>query len=197
MNRAHVGLGIIALMSYMVYRDVNNSISQDRQPQIAESFQQASEQLAKPQKAFHQVSLKAPKHHDTDEMCLAKNIYYEAGVESYKGKLAVGQVTINRLKTHKWGDTICKVVFAPSQFSWTITKKDKPQGDMWDDSRKAARALLAGKKLKVLKDAQYYHTNYIETPVWADKKAMIMQLGQHIFYTKAKLKEPHHKVVKV
>ena len=47
-----------------------------------------------------------------DVACLAKNIYFEAGTESMLGKMAVAQVTINRVKNGYWGDTICDVVNA-------------------------------------------------------------------------------------
>ena len=36
------------------------------------------------------------KYTPADAECLAKNIYFEAGVESTAGKLAVANVTINR-----------------------------------------------------------------------------------------------------
>jgi spore germination cell wall hydrolase CwlJ-like protein len=63
------------------------------------------------------------KYTKNDVECLTKNIYYEAGVEDHRGKFAVGNVTINRLKTGYWGNSICKVVYAKKQFSWTLAKK--------------------------------------------------------------------------
>ena len=42
--------------------------------------------------------------------CLALNIYFEAGVESTAGKLAVANVTINRKNSGDYPDTICGVV---------------------------------------------------------------------------------------
>ena len=55
--------------------------------------------------------------------CLTKNIYYEAASESYEGKLAVAQVTLNRANDPKFPSTICGVVYQRTlgtcQFSWT------------------------------------------------------------------------------
>jgi spore germination cell wall hydrolase CwlJ-like protein len=125
---------------------------------------------------------------EKDEECLARNIYYEAGVESERGKYAVAQITLNRLKTKRWGDTICKVVYAKSQFSWTLKKKlTKPSGQAWEDSQWVARRSLRGDHVPSLKDAQFYHAQYVR-PVWRDPKARISQIGQHIFYSKAKSK---------
>ena len=118
-----------------------------------------------------------------DRDCLAKNIYYEAGVEPIEGKYAVAQVTINRLSSKRWGNTICKVVHAPKQFSWTLRKKnERPQGTAWEASRRVAADVLAGKRVRPLLTAQYYHADYIKTPRWASRVARIQRIGQHIFY---------------
>ena len=47
---------------------------------------------------------------DPQLLCLAKNIYYEAGLEGRDGMLAVAQVTVNRTQNDKFPDTICGVV---------------------------------------------------------------------------------------
>ena len=62
---------------------------------------------------------------DKDMDCLSKNIFHEAGVEDRDGKIAVAQVTLNRVKSGRWGQTICDVVYAKKQFSWTMQKKKK------------------------------------------------------------------------
>ena len=79
--------------------------------------------------------------------CLAKNIYHEAGVESTPGKFAVAQVTLNRLKEGRWGKDLCKVVYAKSQFSWTLYAKkrnEQPKGPLWEQSKAVAVAVLDG-----------------------------------------------------
>lgn len=45
-----------------------------------------------------------------DEDCLARNIFYEAGNEPEEGKVAVGIVTINRVKDGRFANSICAVV---------------------------------------------------------------------------------------
>ena len=39
--------------------------------------------------------------------CMARNVYHEAGVENNAGKIAVAQVTLNRVKSKKWGKGVC------------------------------------------------------------------------------------------
>ena len=41
--------------------------------------------------------------------CLVQNIYFEAGNQSYAGKVAVAEVTLNRVATRKYPSTICGI----------------------------------------------------------------------------------------
>ena len=117
--------------------------------------------------------------------CLAKNIFHEAGVEDRAGKLAVAQVTLNRLHTKRWGDTICKVVYAKAQFSWTLEKKKRwvqPKGKLWEESVAVAEEFVSGKRVKGIEQSKFYHTGYIRRPYWAKNMIEVKQIGQHIFY---------------
>jgi spore germination cell wall hydrolase CwlJ-like protein len=127
------------------------------------------------------------KYTKNDVECLTKNIYYEAGVESKQGKFAVAHVTLNRLKTGYWGNSICKVVYAKSQFSWTLAKKlPRPNSQLWAESEQIARKVLAGHRVRGLTRSLYYHAIYIKDPKWVDTKHEAGQIGNHVFYNKAK-----------
>ena len=121
------------------------------------------------------------KYSAADKDCLAKNIYYEAGIEPIEGKYAVAQVTINRLMAQRWGNSICKVVHAPSQFSWTLRKQHMPKGPGWVESQFVAAAVLSGARVRPLLTAHHYHADYVR-PKWASRVAKIQQIGRHIFY---------------
>lgn len=54
---------------------------------------------------------------DPQLLCLAKNIYYEAGLEDREGKVAVAQVTLNRTQSGKFPDTVCGVVNQKAELS--------------------------------------------------------------------------------
>lgn len=119
--------------------------------------------------------------------CLTKNIYYEAGVESRVGKFAVAHVTVNRLKTGYWGNSICKVVYAKKQFSWTLAQKlPRPNSKVWAESEDVARKVLAGHRVRGLTKSLYYHAIYIRDPKWADPKQEAGQIGNHVFYNQAR-----------
>lgn len=120
--------------------------------------------------------------------CLAENIYYEAGVEDLAGKYAVATVTLNRVKTGRWGNTVCGVVYAQKngvcQFSWVCEKHSKPTGKQWKLSLKVAKAALAGRTHGPVAKALFYHADYVK-PYWADKKKKVAVIGRHVFYSAA------------
>lgn len=123
------------------------------------------------------VKLSAPEEH-----ILAKNIYYESGVEEYDGKLAVAQVTLNRLKSGKWGNTIKEVVYSPNQFSWTLKNKlEEPNGVLWEESKRVAGDFNRGLRIKELELATSYHSDSVK-PGWAVYGEPIIKIGKHIFY---------------
>lgn len=114
--------------------------------------------------------------------CLARNIFYEAGVESNKGKMAVAQVTHNRLKSGRWGNTYCSVVYAKRQFSWTSVRNiEKPTGPNWQASLDVARQFIAGKRMPSIK-GMFYHKTSINPPVWTDNMIRTHVIGRHVFY---------------
>ena len=66
------------------------------------------------------LTVMAPCHAEVNSKdldCLARNIYYEAGLESEEGKVAVGLVTINRSNDYKYPKSICGVVNQKTVFS--------------------------------------------------------------------------------
>ena len=121
---------------------------------------------------------------DKDKECLARNVFYEAGVEPKEGKVAVAQVTYNRLKEGKWGKTVCDVVYAKAQFSWTLSAKKKwaqPSGALWAESKAAVNEFLRGIRIEQLDAVLHYHADYVK-PKWAVEDKAKVKVGQHIFY---------------
>ena len=124
--------------------------------------------------------------------CLALNIYHEAGGESFEGKVAVAQVSMNRASSGKFPNTICGVIKQKSiwqgltvcQFSWFCTAKSKmiqPLNSInYQESLAVARKVLFdGFELAHLKDALYFHSRLVK-PNWG--KVKIAQIGNHVFY---------------
>lgn len=118
--------------------------------------------------------------------CLAENIYYEAGVESDQGKLAVALVTLNRVKSEQFPKTICGVVKERNertcQFSWYCEPKKQINKSVYNRSREIA--LYTYLNYEFIKDITYgstfYHATYV-SPGWKNVRKTV-QIGQHIFY---------------
>ena len=60
----------------------------------------------------------APEELDGDMQCLAGAVYFESKGESLEGQLAVARVIINRAKSGRFADSLCGVIYQPSQFSF-------------------------------------------------------------------------------
>ena len=123
---------------------------------------------------------------DVDLFCLAKNVFHEAGIETDMGKYAVAQVTLNRVKSKKYPNTICKVVLQRYQFSWANQKSKHwthPKGINWDRSKAIAkRVIYENHRVKGLEHSEYYHADYV-SPHWSRKMTPVATVGRHIFYT--------------
>jgi spore germination cell wall hydrolase CwlJ-like protein len=129
--------------------------------------------------------------------CLALNIYREAGHESFEGKVAVAQVTMNRVAAGKFGADVCGVVYQKNvvmdkvicQFSWACDQvhRSRPiNKTAYNESYEVAKkVLLEGFRLNILKDALFYHAEYIN-PRWPLDR--VGQIGQHIFYKQKGMK---------
>jgi spore germination cell wall hydrolase CwlJ-like protein len=118
-----------------------------------------------------------------DIVCLAKNIYFESRGEPMTGKLHVAKVTLNRANHDTLFDkTVCKVVYANKQFSWTDQKLKVKDGIAWREAQLLAKGILQGYILIPTTNALYFHAKDIK-PKWAKTKTIVAKIGNHIFYS--------------
>lgn len=143
--------------------------------------------------------------------CLALNIYHEARSERTAGMWAVADVTINRVKSISYPNTVCEVVYqgpvyeswktarfdhlpdseriynpvkGMCQFSWYCDgKSDKPtEPDSWQRAKDIAYGVMNHDLGLGLTDgADHYHANFIE-PFWAPHMTLVTTIGNHKFY---------------
>ncbi len=118
--------------------------------------------------------------YNNETVCLAKNIYHEARGESIRGKLAVAKVTLNRVTSGKFKQTICGVVYQRGQFSWTNSKY-KPILDKqaWTDSLHIAKLVMLNPELSKTQ-AMYYHNTKVK-PNWRQLER-VDKIDNHVFY---------------
>ena len=126
-----------------------------------------------------------------DELqCLALNLYHEARGEPELGRIAVGQVVLNRVADRGFPGTVCAVVHQGGdkplnrcQFSWWCDgKSDRPTSEeAWADSRRLAAELVRGWHGDPTGGALWYHADFV-SPSWRQAFMEGPQIGRHIFY---------------
>lgn len=128
--------------------------------------------------------------------CVAQTIWGEARSESALGMTAVAEVIRNRVKSHRYPDTYCGVVYQPKQFS--MWNKGDPNGAKAHAAFDAelpspivlksiyiANQVMEGRTGVIPNKALHYHTTEV-SPYWSRSKklAKYETVGAHIFYVK-------------
>lgn len=133
-----------------------------------------------------------------ETVCMAKNIYFEAGNQPLAGKVAVAHVVLNRMEHSAYPKDICGVVYDAKwrtnwkgievpvlnkcQFSWFCDgKSDEPlDTDTFYESYLIAQDVIMGKYpdiTEVQPTITTYGSNHI-----ADTLNETVQITHHIFY---------------
>ena len=124
--------------------------------------------------------------------CLALNIYHEARGEPLEGKIAVGQVIMNRVGDPDFPTGVCEVVKQGGerprdrcQFSWWCDGlSDRPDdAGAWQDSKGLAGKILAGGLEDPTRGALWYHVDQV-TPDWQMDIVRQGKIGRHVFYVR-------------
>ena len=129
--------------------------------------------------------------------CLAENIYFEARSETSKGKEAIAWVTLNRLISPRYPNTICEVVKQANknskgqlkrhqcQFSWYC---DGLPDKIYDVESFTEATIIAYNTINLYKrkndptkNADHYHTKYVN-PKWSDVTKITATIDSHIFF---------------
>jgi N-acetylmuramoyl-L-alanine amidase len=114
--------------------------------------------------------------------CLVANVYHESRGESVLGQAAVAHVTLNRVRSPAYPDTVCGVVWQPGQFSWTEDGRSDRMTDL-DAIGKAVDIALAASRGKI-KDptggALHFYAHDKVRPYWS-KAGYRLIVGEHTF----------------
>lgn len=130
------------------------------------------------------------KKTDSSVDALACNIYHEARGEDIVGQLAVGFVTLNRMKEEGFPGSVRKVVYQPSQFSWTLPRGSYKirDAESWRVAKDISKFLYKIRNNEVLYTkldptygSTYYHSTRVR-PYWAKYFIKTVTIGYHVFY---------------
>ncbi len=109
---------------------------------------------------------------------LAQIIDIEARGESFEGKVAVGNVVMNRVLCRTFpGSTITAVITRPGQFAYAGREDRKPSSS----SKRAARAVLDDQLWVIAQDVYYFRSGAPANENWGSHK-FYKKIGGHCFY---------------
>jgi spore germination cell wall hydrolase CwlJ-like protein len=188
-------LSIFTVLIYGVYginSYAENAIERDAREyslSVTEAIQDIKEDVQETKQKNKKRKIQTQNIHlanNRELKCLADNIYYEAGNQSSKGKLAVAAVTINRVNSPKFPKSVCSVVYQRTsrvcQFSWVCegNKRVRSAQQYAESKRIAEKVLFSGANQGILsRNVLFYHADYVN-PRWKLNRAA--KIGTHIFY---------------
>lgn len=110
---------------------------------------------------------------DTTLDLLARVITHESGYQPLKGKMAVGNVILNRVAHPSFPNTVYEVIYQKNQFPGATDLAPNAQSVL------AARLVLEG--ANVVPNALYF--NGVGKSCWASRnKSLVAEIGGHAFY---------------
>ena len=113
----------------------------------------------------------------SDVYLLAKVIHAEARGETYTGKVAVGAVVLNRVKSSSFPNTISGVVYQPYAFTAVADGQINLSPD--STSMKAAQDAING--WDPTYGCIYYYNPKTATSSWIFSRPTVITIGNHVF----------------
>lgn len=117
-------------------------------------------------------------------LCLALNIYHESRGENDRSRWAVGFVTLNRVKSSKFSNSVCGVVWARSQFSWTVRSASSlvpRETAAWSDAQRKGYLLYSEQYTDdPTAGADHFYAARIR-PSWSSRLLNKLRIGAHMF----------------
>lgn len=119
--------------------------------------------------------------------CLSKAVYHEGRGEPLIGKIAIGHVILNRVKSSSYPNTVCGVVYQPKQFTGIRFRK-LGAGDFSRNSWKESVEVATLSYIGFIDDptngaTMYYNPRKVNDPRWDfTKLTLVGDIYNHRFY---------------
>ena len=113
----------------------------------------------------------------SDTNLLARLIYAEARGETYTGKVAVGAVVLNRVKSAAFPNTISGVIYQPYAF----TCVSDGQINLSPDASALSAAKDAMNGWDPSYGSLYYYNPAVATSKWIYSRKTVVTIGKHVF----------------
>ena len=141
--------------------------------------------IAGPQtlRSLYNIGNTSASHRSEDIYWLSRIIEAEAGGESYNGKVAVGNVVLNRVNSSEFPSSVKDVIF--QYYRGIPMFSPVHNGTIYNtpsqSSIDAAHAALNG--ARPVGNATYFYNPSIAASTWiSDNKTYVTRIGGHVFY---------------
>lgn len=185
--RKAVLISMVQLFTLLVNPNINDSLTiQTATAQEVVQPDQDNAQEAPVQSP--EVQLPKPILNQREMDCLADNVFYEARGEPRLGKIAIAYVTLNRVASGQFSNTICGVVHQRNrngcQFSWVCSRpKTRREPQVYNDILLIAEHVMSYNELDPTHGALYferYNRHY-------KHRLVLARIGHHVFYSNGKI----------
>jgi len=113
-----------------------------------------------------------------DIILLARIIHGEARGEDFRGKVAVGSVILNRIRSKQFPNTIRDVILQKGQFSSLMDGQANYYPG--EEELQAARAALLGYD-PTLGSIYFYNPDIATNTAWISRRNFVTRIGGHVF----------------
>jgi spore germination cell wall hydrolase CwlJ-like protein len=118
---------------------------------------------------------------ELDVACYATAVYHEVNTRSLEEKVGVINVIRNRLRSGRWGYSVCSVVYANNQFAVQDEAHHPVDERAYLETKLLViDTIIYNKHTNPVADALYFHDDSIKTmDGWGKKK---VKIGRMVFY---------------
>ncbi|AKL84140.1 cell wall hydrolase [Bacillus atrophaeus] len=117
------------------------------------------------------------KYSQSEKELLSRLVHAEAKGESYKGKVAVASVVLNRTEERGFPDTIRGVIYQKNAFEPVANGSINQKADK--DSIEAAEEVLSDKNRET--EAIFFYNPKTASDDWIRSRKVIERIGKHVF----------------
>jgi N-acetylmuramoyl-L-alanine amidase len=116
---------------------------------------------------------------EDDLYWLSRIIHAEAKGESVEGRIAVGNVILNRMKNNEFPDTLKGVIFQKNQFS--PVSNGSIYNEPTEETLKLAQRVLDGERVVPADVLFFYNPAIVSSDSWVWSREIVDSIGNHNF----------------
>jgi spore germination cell wall hydrolase CwlJ-like protein len=122
-------------------------------------------------------------HLELDVSCYATAVYHEVNTRTLEEKIGVINVIRNRVRSGRWGNDVCSVVYARGQFIGVTDERHPPvdERSYLETKLLVLDTVVFNKHANPVANALHFHDDSIQSMGHAWGKKMV-KIGRMVFY---------------